>query len=107
MGEVSIDRFDRELALVGSHERAGVLVDVLARTDDPAEKRALLAHWFNTCDALLPWRDELRDEMEKADGVFTDSPDELAKLTLPITVYRGAWADDEAHLALSWSTQRS
>jgi len=93
------------LLFADSQHRAGVLVSALRDTPDPAEKAKLLSDNFNICDALSPWRDQLREEMEKSD-FFTDAEDgETIKVPkFPCYVYRGAWEDDEAELALSWTT---
>jgi hypothetical protein len=80
-------------------------VAVLQETPDPADKRELLAGWLNVCEAMAPVREELRAQMELA-GFFTDDEDGTPP-KLPVTVYRAAWEDDEAELALSWTTERS
>jgi hypothetical protein len=59
----------------------------------------MLAEWFNLCDALAPWRDDLREQFERV-GFVTDTDDALV---LPATVYRAAWEDDDVENALSWT----
>jgi len=95
-----IDRFDHQLAIVDSGQRAGVLLDA-CRSASVDEARALLAHWFNICDALAPWRDGLLEQFQRC-GYVTDTD---ASLDLPVTVYRAAWADDDPRLGLSWTTE--
>jgi hypothetical protein len=99
--------WEHRLVMADSQNRAGVLVAALRDTPDPAEKAKLLAGNFNICDALAPWRDELREQMELSD-FFTDADDgETIKVPkFPRYVYRGAWEDDEAELALSWTTSQ-
>jgi hypothetical protein len=95
------DDNDRRLALVGSENRAQVLVDILDHTDDAGEARDLLAEWFNVCDALAPYRHDLRRHLERvhAAGLTIGGPADT-----PCVVFRGAWEDDDAASALSWTT---
>lgn len=98
--------WSRALMFADSQHRAGVLVAALQDTPDPAEKAKLLADNFNICDALLPWREELREEMEQSDFFIDGEPFEYTVPKFPRYVYRGAWEDDEAELALSWTTSK-
>jgi hypothetical protein len=93
------EQIDRLLGMAGSERRAEVLVRVLAEVT-PEEGNELLGYWFNMCDALAPWAAELRREFLRC-GFVTDTED---KLFLPVTVYRGAWEDDDTASALSWTT---
>lgn len=93
---------DARLALVGSEHRAAVLAEVVRDTPHRPTARRLLRDWFNVCDALAPWADELRTEFERL-GYVTDTHE---RLTLPCIVYRAAWPDDDAARALSWTTER-
>ena len=95
---------NRSLALVGSEDRAAVLVDALKTTPSKASRRKLARKWFNSCDAIGPYRHALREQFEGI-GFFTDA----AKADVPefpVTVYRGAWSDDDVAWALSWTTDR-
>ena len=95
---------NRNLALVGSEDRAPVLVEALKTTASKASKRKLAREWFNACDAIGPHRFELREQFEGI-GFVTDAPkDEIPEF--PVTVYRGAWSDDDVAWALSWTTDR-
>lgn len=95
------DHWTHQLVMAGSEIRAPVLAQALRATRGKKAKRQLLADWFNVCEALAPAREELRVQMELA-GFFTDH--DGAPPELPVTVYRAAWEDDEAELALSWTT---
>ena len=99
--------WEHELMMADSGTRAHALVAALQATPDPAEKAKLLGGWFNSCDALSPWRDELREEMELSD-FFTDGDehDPVKVPKFPRYVYRGAWEDDDAEVALSWTTKQ-
>lgn len=96
------------LSLADSQHRAAFLVEALDATPDRLGKQELLAHWFSICDALLPQREALRAHLEQT-NFFTD--EDGAKLMpdafQPVTVYRGAWHDDEVWSALSWTTDRA
>jgi len=98
MNEVNIDRFDSMLSFADSGTRAGVLVACLKEAT-PEEGNLLLQHWFNLCDALRPWQDDLREEFHRV-GWVADTDQELE---MPCRVYRGAWHDDEVEHALSWT----
>jgi len=87
------------LGLVGSEARARVLVDELRRTPSKPSARRLLREWFNLCDALEPWSDDLREQFERV-GFVTDAKD---RLELPATVWRAAWSDNDVARALSWT----
>jgi hypothetical protein len=91
------------LGLADSQNRAERLVEACRAVSDD-EARHLLTEWFNICDALEPWRDELREQFERV-GYVTDDP--AIVLDLPVKVYRGAWEDDDAWLALSWTKSRA
>lgn len=91
------------LSMADSGTRASVLVAALKSTPDPEGKRALLTQWFNLCDALRPWAAALREQAVLA-GYFTDEPETVLKF--PVTVYRGAWSDDDIENALSWTLDR-
>lgn len=101
---MTLKEANHRLALVGSENRAAVLVDVLRSTPSKVSKRKLAAEWFNVCEAIAPWVEDLRDEFEGI-GFITDAkkseiPD------LPVTVYRAAYADDDIENALSWTTSK-
>jgi hypothetical protein len=98
-GAVDIDRWDERLALVGSEDRAAVLL-ACVREATVEEGRALLAYWFNMCDALAPWAVELREEFRRCAPVLSD---EAILPETPVRVYRGAWHDDDTAAALSWT----
>jgi hypothetical protein len=93
---------EQRLALVGSESRAAVLVEELRATPHKPSARKLLREWFNVCDALAPYRLDLREQFERV-GYVTDSTDSLV---LPATVYRAAWPDDATDEALSWTLDR-
>lgn len=97
------DDWNHALIMVGSEDRAPVLVEALQATPDPAGKQELLRDWFNSCEAIAPVREELRAELELS-GFFTDAEDDRECPQPPFVVYRAAWEDDEAELALSWTT---
>jgi hypothetical protein len=99
---MSLAAANARLSLVGSEHRAGVLVDELRRTPSKPSARKMMREWFNICDALAPWRDELRGEFERI-GFVTDTKEPLE---LPVTVYRAAWEDDDVEHALSWTLDR-
>lgn len=96
-------KWDHPLSMAGSETRGGVLVAALKDTPEPEGKNALLREWFSVCESLRPYLGELREEARIA-GYFTDTPDE--KVEAPVTVYRGAWADDDVWSAISWSLKR-
>lgn len=95
------------LSLADSQHRAAFLVEALDATPDRLGKQELLTDWFSICDALLPQREALRAHLEQT-NFFTDEAG--AKLMpdafQPVTVYRGAWHDDEVWSALSWTQDR-
>jgi len=93
---------EQHLALVGSENRAAVLVDELRATPHKPSARKLLREWFNVCDALAPYRHDLREQFERV-GFVTDTTESLV---LPATVYRAAWPDDASSEALSWTLDR-
>ncbi len=100
---VNIDAYDERLSLVGSEDRAAVLLEIV-RECDPEHGRALLAHWFNICDALQPWAVELRAEFRRV-GFVTDD-ETVTQPFQRFTVWRGAWHDDPEETALSWTRKR-
>lgn len=100
--EEALKEIDRNIALCASETRAGVLVEMAQKATVP-QARKLLREWFNACDALAPWRDELREQFVRV-GFVTDTK---KKLTLPVTVYRAAWEDDDVARSLSWTTERA
>lgn len=100
---MSIQTAEQRLSLCGSHERAGVLVAELQRTPSKPTARRLLRDWFNLCDAMAPWRDELLEQFRRV-GFVTDTEDELQ---YPVTIYRAAWADEDPRRGLSWTLDRS
>lgn len=97
--------WNRELSLVGSEDRARVLVAALDGVPSRKAKAALLREWFNLCDAQAPYRVELWDAFA-AVGWVTDVEDDALLPEFPVTVYRAAWEDDEIEDALSWTTSR-
>ena len=97
--------WNRALMMAGSESRTPVLVAALSATPGKEEKRKLLAHWLNMCEAQSPFREELREQLELA-GFFSDD-EEGAPPVVPVTVFRAAWEDDEAERALSWTTSRA
>ena len=97
-------KWDHPLAMAGSENRAPVLLAALLSTPEPEGKRALLTGWFSVCEALRPWAVELREQARLA-GYFTDAPDEPV-IEAPVTVYRGAWEDDDTSIAISWTLKR-
>lgn len=104
--EVDIARtagdWNRVLAFADSENRAAALVEACRAADDEAA-RTMLAEWFNSCDALAPWADDLREQFDRV-GYVTDDPAQT--LDLPCWVYRAAWEDDDPARALSWTTSR-
>jgi hypothetical protein len=98
--------WDQLLSLHGSEERAAVLVEALAHADGPETRADLFREWFNMCDALAPQREQLRAYLEET-PFFTDEEGAKAVPDFPVVVYRGAWHDDDAEHALSWTTDRS
>jgi len=101
---MSLEEANRRLGFADSQHRAAVLVHELQRTPSKPSARKMLREWFNLCDALAPYVDDLREQFKRV-GYVTDDP--KTKLTFPVTVYRGAWDDDEAERALSWTLDRS
>lgn len=99
---VDIDRYDNALMMADSGQRGGVLLDIV-RQVDADEGRALLAHWFNMCDAIKPWADGLLAEIRRCAPII-DS-DRLVPAA-PLVVYRGAWHDDDPSDAISWSLKQ-
>jgi hypothetical protein len=99
---MNLKSLDRKLALVGSERRAPLLVDILQTTESKVSKRQLLRDWFSSCDALAPWRHDLAEQFDIA-GYVTDAK-KSEQPALPVTVYRGAWEDDDVETALSWTT---
>lgn len=100
---MTLPEVERRLALVGSEDRAAVLVEALQTTESKKTKRKLLREWFNLCDALAPWRHELREQFELA-GFVTDNH---IRPKAPVLVYRAAWEDDDVETSLSWTTDRA
>lgn len=101
---MAADDWSHALMMAGSESRGPVLVEALRATAEPEEKRKLLVDWLNVCEAYAPVRDDLRVQMELA-GFFTDDKGGAPPVP-PLTVYRGSWEDDEAELALSWTTNK-
>lgn len=98
------DPVTERLVRVGSETRGHVLVQEM-REATPSQARQLAAEWFNICDALEPWVEELREQLERVHqaGLWvTDGTD--PKLELPVVVYRAAWEGDQSR-ALSWTTK--
>jgi hypothetical protein len=101
--ERQVGAWDDRLMRVGSELRAKLLLDAC---EDSGVKtaRALLADWFNTCDAIAPYAEGLRAQFERV-GYVTDNP--AAILPLPVTIYRAQWGGDpEPAEALSWTASR-
>jgi hypothetical protein len=92
--------WDRAIGLADSQNRAAVLVKALEQTKSKKAARELLNHWFNLCDALAPWKDQLRAQFDRV-GWVTDADEEV---DYPVTIYRAGWADDDVEGALSWTT---
>lgn len=95
--------WDDLIGFADSHHRAAVLVEALGHCTSKAARTHLLREWFNACDALAPQREQLRAHLGQTD-FFTDEAGAATPLQLPVTVYRGAWHDDEVEAALSWTT---
>lgn len=95
--------WDKLLGFADSQNRAAVLVEALDHCTEADERTSLLAEWFNSCDALAPQREQLRAHLEQT-TFFTDEEGAASVPNFPVTVYRGAWDDDETDLALSWTT---
>lgn len=95
------DTPDARLAIVGSENRAEVLVAECVAAKVPSARR-LLRDWFPSSEALWPWRFELREQFERV-GYVTDTKEELE---FPLTIWRAAYADDDIDNALSWTTSR-
>lgn len=93
------DAVTERLVRVGSEARAQVLAQEAAKAS-PAQARKLLAEWFNLCDALEPWADQLRAQFERV-GFVSDSDTPAPKP--PLVVYRAAWNDGDPVKALSWT----
>ena len=102
MGELRETDWNHELAIVGSEDRAPVLVAALDATRGKKEKETLLREWFYVCEAIAPQRHDLRRHFADV-GWVTDSenPPEF-----PVTVYRAAWEDDDVATSLSWTMSR-
>ena len=100
---MTVKDMERRLALVGSENRAEVLVELLQQTPSKKTARKLLRDWFNVCEALAPWTADFREQFERV-GYVSDSEE---KLDFPITVYRAAYEDDDIDNALSWTTSRA
>lgn len=98
----TFDDWDRELQIVGSHDRGPVLLEALGELADD-EARRLATDWWTSCEA---WGDDLDDALEALGKLApvgerlsgTDSHD-------PLTVYRatgggspdgGSWTLDPA-----------
>lgn len=102
---MTIDVYDHRLNMADSQTRAAALVEI-CQGETVENARALLAHWFNICDAVRPWLPALREQFERCAPV-TDDPVRMRKeLKLPCVVYRGAWHDDDTAAALSWTLDR-
>lgn len=95
---------DEALGWCDSQDRAAELVRRLQAAPSVRGKQRLLREWFNMCDALAPWADQLREQFELA-GFVTDVKDGIP--STPVMVYRGAWHDDDLNKALSWTTDRA
>lgn len=98
---MTVAEMNRKLALVGSENRGGVLVECLQASSIPSARK-LLREWFNSCEAIAPYAADLRTQFERV-GYVTDNDE---KLEFPLTVYRAAYADDDIDFALSWTTRR-
>lgn len=99
---MSLERWEERLTMVPSERRAEVLVEAV-RASSKRQGRELLRDWFYLCDALAPWRHELREQFERV-GYVSDT---AARPTMPATVYRAAWEDDATEEALSWTLDRA
>lgn len=98
--------WDHYLMLHDSQTRGPALVTALSQVPDKTGKTALLRDWFSSCDALAPVREQLRAHLEDTD-FFTDESGDGNVPDFPVVVYRGAWDDDDAEHALSWTTDRA
>jgi hypothetical protein len=99
------DPHTEALCQAGSENRAAVLIACLDECTTIEAKRALLADWFNVCEANAPYRHELREHFAAA-GWLTDEAGRDEPPDFPCTVYRAAWEDDDVETALSWTTSK-
>jgi len=95
---------DRRLTMCDSHFRGAQLLRELQDEPDDIVAADLLAEWWNMCDAFKPSAAGLREQLLRV-GFVTDHP-EVPPPALPVTVYRGAWDDDDPATALSWTLSR-
>lgn len=98
--------WDGLLSLAGSEHRAAVLVEALGALPTADERAKMMSEWFNLCDALAPHREQLRAYLDEM-PFFTDEEGAESVPQFPVVVYRGAWADDDAENALSWTLDRA
>lgn len=104
MTESEFTDADKTLAMTDSHYRGAQLLWQLQHEPDDIVAADLLAEWWNMCDAFKPQAAGLREQLLRV-GFVTDDP-EVPPPDLPVTVYRGAWDDDDPATALSWTLSR-
>lgn len=104
MTESEFTDADKRLAMTDSHFRGPALLVELQNEPDDVLAADLLAEWWNMCDAFKPSAAGLREQLLRV-GFVTDDSD-VPPPDLPVTVYRGAWDDDDPATALSWTLSR-